>query len=1127
MNNLLSLLTLFTGVLIFPSCASTSSPALSAPGITLTQLLERMPPRDTIEARWVYSSVIGMGPEAILQICSRLGRPGTDRDTQAEFALQGLASYVTGAGRGNERTIFVGALEKALDVVRSPEQSAFILGRLQIAGKGESISLLARFLNDERLSEPAAQALVAIREGAELPLLSALPASRGNTRITIIKSLGDLRSRRALDQLLGESASDDSRIRLAAFYALANIGDRRAEDVLAKAARVAPPRERAEVTSHYLLFARRQAESGNSSGALRIGEALFADPSAEAQVRAAALDLIVRSKGDTAIDDLTGAMADSSSAVRSAALRLASRIPGRSATGRWVACLESAGSRSEIVSMLGDRGDTGAYPAVVSLLGDTDAGVRTSAVDAALRLRKEESLPVLLSVLERSRDARDIAAVKGALEQLPSNRVIPPVIVSLSRVTAPACVMLLEYVGKSAGAPAEPVFSFAKSSDAPVRIAALKSLGTLGSENDAGRLIALLLAEESEVGRAVARNSLVALCTRIPDPERRTESLLAAYRSATPPQREILLHVISRLGGRRALALASGEARSKDPGMRDAAVRALADWPAMDAFDTLLVIAGSKEKLNLRVLALRGAVRLVENAPIPAASAVLYHERTLALADRPDEIRLVLGALANLRCLESLRDVIPFISDDSLGLDAAMAAGRIASGPAYEPASENANEGLGSRPVARAFIESMVPPRFRSRVVHNFDAAGGMNEPPEGFTALFNGRNLDGWKGLVENPVVRAGMTPEHLAPAQARADSMMRAHWSVSDGILLFDGKGENICTARDYTDFEMMVDWKIEKNGDSGIYLRGSPQVQIWDPSQWPEGSGGLYNNQKNQSKPLLRADRPVGEWYSFRIRMTGERVTVWLNNVMVVDSVVLENYWNRSIPIFPSGQIELQSHSSPLCFRNIFIREIPSRKTPFEGSLFNGADLTGWRSIGGNEGSWGVDQGLLYTTGEGGGWLSTVRQYDNFELDLDFRLAEGGNSGVFLRSPREGDPAYTGMEIQVLDDYAAEYASLHPWQYCGSIYGVQAPSLRASRKAHEWQHYRIVALGSHISITLNGQLIVDADLASQMDKESTHPGLKRRSGFIGLQSHTRRVEFRNITLKQLEWKEDNDTH
>ncbi len=1124
MNKVVALLMTLISALILCGCASTTTSAAPVPEISLEQLFARMPPRDTIEARWVYSSMIHLGPSAVMEVCRRLGPPGTETSARAEYSLQGLASYVTAAGREGDRIMFVTALGNALQATRAPEQVRFLLGRLQMAGKGESIAPVARFLDDERLSEPAAQALVAIRDGAEAPLLAALPESHGNGRVTIIKSLGDLRSRGAVDPLRGEAASQDPRIRIAALHALANIGDSRTGDILAQAAAAGPANERGEVISCYLLLARREAESGDAAGALSIGRKLYAGCSApdEIQIRAAALDLIVRSGGESAIDDLTGAMADSNSLIRSAALRLASRIPGRSATGRWVALLGSAGPRSEIISMLGDRGDTSAYPAIVSALNDTDGRVRACAVDAALRLRKEESLPVLLSLLERSRDAGDMAAVRGALDRLPSSRVIPPVIASLTRVTAPACVMLIDYLGRS-GAPAGPIFSFAESADYPVHIAALKTLGTVGSENDAGRLIALLLAEESEAGRAIARKSLVSLCVRIPDPEKRTEDLLDAYRTATPARRAILFPVIGRLGGSRALVLAGQETRSKDSDVRDAAVRALADWPTLDAFDTLLAVAVSKEKLNLRVLALRGAVRVVESAPIPPAAAVRYHERTLAAAGRPEEKRLVLGALANLRCGEALKEVIPYISDDSLGLDAAMAARTIVSGRG----KGDAKEGLGSAEVARAFVEAVVPGRMRSRVESSFDAAEGMNDPPEGFRALFTGRNLDGWKGLVENPAVRAKMTSRQLDAAQARADSVMRAHWSAVDGILLFDGKGENICTARDYSDFEMIVDWKIEKNGDSGIYLRGSPQVQIWDPSQWPEGSGGLYNNQKNPNKPLLRADMAVGEWNRFRIRMIGERVTVWLNNIIVVDSVVLENYWDRSIPIFPSGQIELQSHNSPLYFRNIFIRETPPREPLFAGSLFNGVDLAGWKIIDGKDGSWGVEQGVLYTTGDAGGWLSTEREYDNFALDLDFRLTEGGNSGVFLRSPRQGDPAYTGMEIQVLDDYASEYARLQPWQYCGSIYGVVAPSLRASRKAHEWQHYRIIALGPHISITLNGQLIVDADLASQMDKEPTHPGLKRRSGFIGLQSHTRRVEFRNIILKQLEWNEDNDLH
>ena len=128
-------------------------------------------------------------------------------------------------------------------------------------------------------------------------------------------------------------------------------------------------------------------------------------------------------------------------------------------------------------------------------------------------------------------------------------------------------------------------------------------------------------------------------------------------------------------------------------------------------------------------------------------------------------------------------------------------------------------------------------------------------------------------------------------------------------------------------------------------------------------------------------------------------------------------------------------------------------------------------------------------------------------------------GGNSGVFIRSPREGDPAYTGMEVQVLDDYAAVYATLKPWQYTGSVYGVQAPAVRATKKADEWQHMQITAQGPHVTVVLNDRTIVDADLLQHMDKEKEHPGLKRRAGFIGLQNHSTRVEYRNITIRELE--------
>ena len=206
-------------------------------------------------------------------------------------------------------------------------------------------------------------------------------------------------------------------------------------------------------------------------------------------------------------------------------------------------------------------------------------------------------------------------------------------------------------------------------------------------------------------------------------------------------------------------------------------------------------------------------------------------------------------------------------------------------------------------------------------------------EPVEGFVSHFNGRDLTGWKGLVEDPIAREKMTPLQLAEKQVAADARMRDDWRVEDGLLCYVGTGyDNICTVEQFADFEMLVDWRLDPTGkepDAGIYLRGTPQVQIWDIARTnvgaQVGSGGLYNNQKNRSTPLVVADNKLGEWNSFYIRMQGERVTVRLNGILVVDNVPLENYWDRSRPIFPTEQIELQAHGSKVYYRDIYIRRL----------------------------------------------------------------------------------------------------------------------------------------------------------------------------------------------------------
>lgn len=171
-------------------------------------------------------------------------------------------------------------------------------------------------------------------------------------------------------------------------------------------------------------------------------------------------------------------------------------------------------------------------------------------------------------------------------------------------------------------------------------------------------------------------------------------------------------------------------------------------------------------------------------------------------------------------------------------------------------------------------------------------------------------------------------MSPAQLRSAQRAANDSAKAHWQVSNGGLIYDGGGTSLVTARNYRNFELLLDWKIRANGDSGIYLRGCPQVQIWDPGKKEAngiGSGGLYNNKRGPSLPIVRADRPVGEWNTMRIRLIGQTVSVWLNGTLVVDEVTMENYWYSDQPLFDEGPIELQHHGGVLEFRNLMIREL----------------------------------------------------------------------------------------------------------------------------------------------------------------------------------------------------------
>jgi hypothetical protein len=185
-----------------------------------------------------------------------------------------------------------------------------------------------------------------------------------------------------------------------------------------------------------------------------------------------------------------------------------------------------------------------------------------------------------------------------------------------------------------------------------------------------------------------------------------------------------------------------------------------------------------------------------------------------------------------------------------------------------------------------------------------------------------------------------------------------------------------------------------------------------------------------------------------------------------------------------------------------------------------LFNGKNLDGWRLMGGVGPGYVIEDGKIVCPSDGGGNLFTEKEYANFVLRLEFKLSEGGNNGIGLRAPYQGDAAYQGMEIQVLDDPAPVYESIQPAQHCGSIYEVFAAKQGALKPTGEWNAYEITANGRRLSVRLNGTLIVDADLDTVEDPRvlKRHPGLARATGHIGFLGHKSHVEFRNVRLREL---------
>ncbi len=423
-----------------------------------------------------------------------------------------------------------------------------------------------------------------------------------------------------------------------------------------------------------------------------------------------------------------------------------------------------------------------------------------------------------------------------------------------------------------------------------------------------------------------------------------------------------------------------------------------------------------------------------------------------------------------------------------------------------------------------------------------------LNEPPPEFTQVFNGKDLTGFRGGDTYDHRKLMSLSESDRSAQIAKWSQTltqvdpktgKPNWHVENGELVNGGNGAYATTEKDYGDFELLLEYRTVPLADSGIYLRGVPQVQIWDYTEKSKftigadkGSGGLWNNSPGApgKDPAVLADKPFGQWNAFRILMVGSRVSVWLNGEKVVDHAIMENYYDRKVPVPARGPIQLQTHGGEIRWRNVFIREVGTAEANKvlarfnnEGfkSMWNGKDLTGWSgAIADHE----VAEGSIRCKAGRGGHLYTTEEFADFVARVEILIPSGCNNGLAIRYPGKGDPAYAGMaELQVLAaDYETKHhAKLDPRQVHGSAYGMTAAHPGYLRASNEWNFQEVRVEGSKIRVELNGFVILDTDLSkvSSYMANSAHPGKELKQGHFGFAGHSDPVAFRNIAIRRLE--------
>lgn len=1053
------------------------------------------------------------GADGIRMMAAMLVPAAEGKNAPVEYAINGVVSYVTAAGREElAREIRAGLTDAVAASTDKPNQ-AFLLSQLQLCATAAEAPVFVKYAADEYLADYAVRGLISTpgTDGEILALIDASPAPDA----LLAYAAAEKRLAAAEPALLKWAADPKTGTptKEAVYNALAKCGTAASIAPLAAAAKAdGYAFTKTDATGAYVALLARLAAAGNSK-AVAAAKALRKTGMPQ-NIRIAGLEIALRADAKKQTPELLAALKDADREYRCAALDFAGDFADDALYAAVVKKMPSLSdaAKTDVVSWLGARHAASQANAVIAAISSADEELALAAIRAAGRIGGQEALDALVAQLDgpHAREAsaalaafngKPNAAFAAALDGTPRTQANALKLVAMRRITTAA----------------DKVFALLESPDAAVRAAAYDALAGVASPKDFERLCDLLnKAQEADV-KALQAGLKNALARETPAAQ--YEKTMA--RIASAPAKARYYPLLAQAASKEAIdALLAADDR-------EAAFAALltVENPAM--VDVLYDLARRNPAWTDAALA-RYTEFVTASADTGVRKYQLYR-RALELNPSAKVQNKLLKALAKTPEFPVLVLAVKYLDNPATAETAALAVKTAAA----------KNPDMGGEIVASALKKAQEV--YAELAKSDADAGYAVDEikgllaklPAEGFVPA--SLAPEAWKAVAGDPNARRAMKPKALAKAQQEADAAVAGTWNAADGVLTGATGTPTLGSAKEYENFCLIVEWKTD--GEAGLGIRSIPQIALGG-----RNAGALTGNMLHENTAPAAANRP-GEWNTMEVRVVNDRVTVVLNGITTCNNVILENTCNREIPAYTEGQILLVGGTAPVSFREMYVRELPptprfelSPEEAAEGFevLFDGTSMHKWT---GNTTNYVPVDGTIYVTAQygGSGNLYTKKEYGDFVLRFEFAFdREGVNNGIGIRTPMGVDAAYHGMEIQVLDHDAPIYKNLREYQQHGSVYGIIPAKRVKFPSLGTWNVEEIRAVGDRITVTVNGEVILDGDIRQACQGHNVapdggknnpytvdhknHPGLFNASGHIGLLGHGAGIKFRNIRIKEL---------